>query len=306
MEWLVEDLGVDPVTRAQRWDFHLTPATPVYPNSSFYPQEMPLQLDEHEGVEVGIVLTGQQERHFGDLVRAAGPGDVWLCAPWEPHGYRATAPDTRDVCLIFLPEFLGDEKFDGSSWLGLFAVPPAQRPQVNAPELRATTLALALAMRREVPMERSGWQTAIRLDLLRLLFALSRDWRPQARPSAPPAIRASNIPRIMPAVRLMHSRPGRRVTIAEAAAACGLGRAQFCLIFRHTMGLGFGKFCLRARLALVADRLLNTQLPSGAIAEETGFADASHLHRTFVKHYGCTPARYRELGRLRAGRNGRG
>jgi AraC-like DNA-binding protein len=305
MEWPVDDLGIDPVTRAQRWDFHLSPAAPIYPNSSFYPGETPLTLDEHEGVEVGIVLTGQQERHFGDYVRRAGPGDVWLCAPWEPHGYRAAAPDTRDVCLIFLPEFLRDEKFGTLSWLALFAVPPPQRPQAATPELRASTLALAGAMLREVPMQQAGWQTAIRLDLVRLLFALSRDWRPEALPSASPAIRVSNIPRIMPAVRLVHSRPGRRVAIAEAAAACGLGRAQFCLVFRHTMGLGFGKFCLRARLALVADRLLNTQLPSEAIAEETGFADASHLHRTFVKHYGCTPSRYREQHQLPPGRRGR-
>jgi len=35
----------------------------------------------------------------------------------------------------------------------------------------------------------------------------------------------------------------------------------------------------------------------GAIAQQAGFADSSHMHRTFVNHYGCTPGEYRTQNR---------
>jgi transcriptional regulator GlxA family with amidase domain len=79
----------------------------------------------------------------------------------------------------------------------------------------------------------------------------------------------------------------------EAAEACGLGRAQFSIVFREVVGLSFGRFSRRLRLGVVAQLLLGTDRPVAAIAAETGFVDASHLHRTFVKHYGCTPNAYR-------------
>jgi len=33
--------------------------------------------------------------------------------------------------------------------------------------------------------------------------------------------------------------------------------------------------------------------PVEAIARNAGFVDGSHLHRAFVRHYGCTPREYR-------------
>jgi AraC-like DNA-binding protein len=102
----------------------------------------------------------------------------------------------------------------------------------------------------------------------------------------------------MPALRLAHSSPVRRVSLAEAAAACNLSRARFCLLFRNTIGLTFGEFCLRARLALAARQLLDGNASTDVIADHTGFSDASHFHHNFLKRYGCTPSNYRRRGRM--------
>jgi AraC-like DNA-binding protein len=63
------------------------------------------------------------------------------------------------------------------------------------------------------------------------------------------------------------------------------------------MGTSFGQFSLRARLGYAAHRLLASDLTVEAIAQRAGFVDASHFHRTFVRHYGCTPRTYRERAR---------
>jgi transcriptional regulator GlxA family with amidase domain len=66
------------------------------------------------------------------------------------------------------------------------------------------------------------------------------------------------------------------------------------------MGMSFGRFCLHTRLRLAARMLTSTDFSIEAIADHTGFADGSHLQRTFAKHYGCTPGSYRSQPQLLA------
>lgn len=288
---------IDSVRRAKLYDFRLSAATPLYVDSNFFPQETPLEIEVHAGIEVGILLAGSEEHQLDGWVRRLAPGDVWMTATWEPHGWRIAAPDTEDVMLVFLPEFLGEEQLGSYSWLDLYALPPNQRPQVTTPEMRARVMALGHELQREVEERRPGWETAVRLGLLNILLALSREWEPPTRTVVRSRVRASSLPRIMPALNLVQQRPVRRVTVADAARACGLGRAQFCLLFRDAMGMSFGRFCRRSRLGYAAELLLSTDMTMGAIAQRAGFADSSHMHRSFSRHYGCTPGEYRRQNR---------
>jgi len=221
------------------------------------------------------------------------PGDVWITATWEPHGWRTTARNTSDIVVIFLPEFLGEDMLGDLPWLSLFAVSPADRPHVTHAKMRQALLALGEEMQREATERRPGWESAVHLDLLRALHRLGQGWKQPSPARTQCRFHAGNLPRIMPALVLVHSELGRRVSLQEAAEICGLGRAQFSLIFRNTMGMSFSKFCMRSRLGHVAELLLATDLPTEALARQTGFADGSHLHRAFVARYGCTPGHYR-------------
>ncbi len=293
----VSGLGIASDAPALRLEYGLSPDSPLYADSNVFEGEAPLVVHVHEGIEFGILLSGEQERRFGEFVWQIRPGDVWLCATWEPHGYRIIAPGSADVVVMFLPEFLGEERLGELSWLGLFAASPARRPRVTDDGMRERMLAIGREMESEISQKQPGWQSAVRLALLKALLTLSRAWHPPARPEARSRVRASNLPRIMPALILVHSERGRRVGLEEAAGKCGLARAQFSLVFRNTMGMSFGKFCLRSRLGLVAELLLSTDLPTQSIAQTAGFVDGSHMHRVFVAHYGCTPGQYRAENR---------
>jgi len=286
-------MDIDFAKGAKLHDFRLTEATPLYADSNLFRHETPLEIEVHAGIEVGVLLAGAEEHQLDDWVCHALPGDIWLTAMWEPHGWRVAAPNTEDVLLIFLPGFLGEEQLGHLSWLDLFAVPPSQRPRVTTPKMRDRVVALGRDLRHEVEQRRPGWESAVKLGLLGILLTLSRDWEPPARPKVRSRARASSLPRIMPALNIAQSRRARRVTVAEAAEACALGRAQFCLLFQDAMGMSFGRFCQRSRLGHVAELLLSTDLTMSAIARRSGFADSSHMYRAFGRHHGCTPGEYR-------------
>jgi len=248
-------------------EYHLTPAKPFHGGVVEYASPSPLGTDMHQAFEVGVLLSGCEERHFEDVVITVNPGDLWLCGAWEPHGFRAKKEGTRELVLQFLPDFIGEEMFDGVSWLSLFSAPPQLRPRVKTKEMHEEALSIAHELSREMRERHRGW-----------------------------LVRAGTLEKIMPAVRLVHSHPTRRLSLKEGAATCGLSVSQFGYLFRRLMGLSFGKFCMRARLAYVAQLLLTTDLCVEAIAEAAAFADASHLHRAFTGVYAATPARYRSVG----------
>ncbi len=255
----------------------------------------PLDIHIHRGAEVGLVLEGEQSIQFGKFTMQCRPGDVWLCAPWEPHGWEVPDSGVRNFVLIFRPDFLGEETVGGLPWLALFALPPSMRPRLAHPAAWDRVLRIARQMDDESNAQRWGWQDMMRLQALELLAELMRNWAdPAADPMAGSARRSNaEVSRVLPAVALAHSVAGRRVSVAEAAEACALSASRFQHTFRASMGISFGRFCRRNRLALAAHLLLKTDLSLQNIAEETGFCDPSHLHRSFVATYGVSPGGFR-------------
>lgn len=282
-------------------EFRLTPSRPFHGGVVEHAYPAALDTDMHQAFEMGVLLSGREERHFEDVVVPVEAGEVWLCAGWEPHGWRALEEGTRELVLQFLPDFLGEEVLGDISWLSIFSAPPDQRPRATTPEMREEALAIAHRLRHEMRERRRRWLTAVRLGLLQLLLLVSRDWEPRDHLGRSNVVRTGSLAKVLPAVRLVYSHPTRRLSLAEAAAACGLSVSQFGYVFRRVMGLSFGKFCMRARLAYVAELLLTTELPVESIAGQAGFSDASHLHHAFAKAYGCTPAKYRSDGQRAGG-----
>jgi len=289
-----------PVPNASYWmgklGFVLSEARPFRLSYGTHPEPTPLRVSIHDGMEIGIVLSGAHSVTIDDTVLRGGPGDFWLLGMWEPHRWQAHADDTQLVSVVFLPEFIGEEVLRNSAWPELFASAPEDRPVASGPQMRRMVLDIGWELRREMAERSRGWETAIRLSLARLLFTLTRQRNLPSGGGRRAVPRSSTLGRIRPALAAIHSSPRERITVADAARACGLSTAQFSRVFRQATGWSFAKFRLRGNVAFAAHLLLTTDLSTEAVAGQTGFVDGSHLHRNFVERYGCTPGRYRALG----------
>ena len=291
----------DGVVQVYNPDYKLTAASPLWAATHWHSYAGPPAVSIHAGLEVGVVLAGREEVQLEGCLIPGDPGDVWLCAMSEPHTYRVTVSNTANLVLVFLPSFLGEEMLGDAPWLTLFAARPSDRPRVSSPDTRKTVLAIARDLQREIEAKGDSWQCAIRLELLRLLFHVSRGWTYPSSSRARGSAHAGNLTRLMPALTLLHERTPQLVSREEAARACGLGRSRFTMLFHETMGVSFRIFRKRARIAFAANLLLTSDLPMDVVAEQAGFADASHLHHSFVEEYRCTPGQYRRQGRVEAG-----
>jgi len=285
---------------AQPYDHRLDAATPFWIGVETWPQETPLEVHIHRGLELGVVLEGCQEFRYGGSALELRRGDCWLVSMWEPHAWRTKEAPAKYVVIVFLPDAIEEMALDSQPWLSMYEAPVAKRPRTVGKGMRAAALAIAEDMEREFREQALGWETSIRLDLLRLLILLRRHWTPDPRTGRAFGLHSNALARIMPAIKQAHHRPSAGADPAQAAAACGLSSSRFHSIFRQTMGISYGRFCRRARLAYAAHQLLATDLTIEGIGQQAGFVDGSHLHHQFVKQYGCTPAGYRRRHRDRA------
>lgn len=247
----------------------------------------------HEGFEIGMVLAGAERHLLGGSELAGEPGDTWLSAAWEPHGWRTLEEDTETVVVMFPPDFMGGAEVGGHAWDTLFGVSPEMRLVSPHPRERESLLALGLELKREIKEQAHGWQTGVRLGVLRLLLQISRHWQTGEYAFPVPSPHFAKLNRLAPAMRLLDGKPGRHVSLEEAARAANLSRSRFAVLFRRVAGVSFGEFCLQARMTHVERLLMRTTLSLEDIAAQTGFANASHLHRAFRKYHLCTPGQFR-------------
>ncbi len=253
------------------------------------------EFDVHAGLEVGVVLRGEEVRTFPDgTERRFRPGEVWLHPMWEVHGVRIAEADTHVVIVMFLPELLGDQLLGDLPWLTLFCAPAKQRPWVTEERTRRRVLDLGQHLWQEIDEQALGWSTSVQLWLVQLLLELRRGWVQEGASGY-----ARDLSLVLPAITALHGESARWVSLSEAAALSRLSRPYFSRLFRRCTGLSFHRFLLRTRTAQAAERLRYSQVSVEAAATEFGFVDGSHLHRHFVKLYGCTPAEYRRQNRHR-------
>jgi AraC-like DNA-binding protein len=266
---------------------------PIVYQEVFYPKTTEPNYDIHQGLELGIVLTGLQRRLYEKYDFIAEPGQIWFAGLWEPHGCEVLNPKTRVLVMEIVPDFFaGHEPYSRLNWFEIFQLSPQVRPQANSLEDRRFVLNIARkmmqTMKKESPFKLDWLNFAIRELLLYFYEELSRT------PAGQDHYRENTwLHHLSPALALIEETRGRKITLAEAARASNMSRSLFIRLFQQIMGMSFGKYCLRMRMAGVINDLRNTDKKLESMAVDWGFTNASHLIRTFKTLFKQTPYDYR-------------
>ncbi len=279
--------------RIQRMTFRLADREPIrFLVASYRRRLLEPLLDMHYQLECGIVLQGRMRRFYEGYQADYIPGDVWLSGIWEPHGVQIMRPPCECIVLVINPAFLTELHYAEAPDVNLMAPflgPPDRRP--GRGDARIEMLRIARQIRKAAAMPDPARQLFLRLRVQELLLTLLQT---KAVPlgATPPAV--GSYSRINPVVEMVFA-ARCHLSAQVAAKSCGLSRNRFSDLFRRMMGISFPEFALRHRVSGAAKQLLGSGDPLKAVAQDWGFTDASHLHRSFVKYYGCSVSEYRHL-----------
>jgi len=92
---------------------------------------------------------------------------------------------------------------------------------------------------------------------------------------------------------LVDGRLNQPLTLRSVAKEAGIHPVHFAATFRRFHGCSFGEYFRRRRLEYARRQLGDPELSLAQIALDAGFADQSHLTRTFKRFTGLTPGQYR-------------
>jgi AraC family transcriptional regulator len=91
----------------------------------------------------------------------------------------------------------------------------------------------------------------------------------------------------------VHAHLESPIRIGDLAALAGLSRFHFARVFRASVGQTPHQYVLERRLTRARELVRSSDVPLRDVAAMTGFADQSHLTRTFKRSFGTTPATLR-------------
>lgn len=268
-----------------------------------YAKPTPKHFDIHTDLELGIVIRGGSRRwyegHHIDVFR----GQFWMAGLWEPHGMEVIRPNTRHLVLGIKPEFLDiPDPFAAFNWLHCFHLDSRQRPQANT--LTEKNFVIEFAEKVIALMEGDSpyWQQKLRIYLQEfLMYFMEQQARPVEICQTSDSFGSRQT--LLPALLMFEKNPHKIITLSDAARSAHMSRSKFSELFRQTMGIPFGKYCQRRRLAGAMRDLQATDMKLLAIAKRWGFSDAPHLARAFKTATNQTPQDYRKSWRMCASEN---
>jgi len=99
--------------------------------------------------------------------------------------------------------------------------------------------------------------------------------------------------RIAKALQLLHENPQSSWSLVKVATDIGMSRAAFAKRFKELVGQPMFEYLTMLRLQRAKEMLRDTRLPMYEIANRVGYESDLAFTRTFKKHTGTTPTRFR-------------
>ncbi len=138
----------------------------------------------------------------------------------------------------------------------------------------------------------------------RLLDALSvtaiRHWAALPNVDPPGWLRAGGDSVVRNALDLMHAETAQPWTVSTLAARVGMSRAGFSRRFGEAVGEPPMTYLTSWRMALAADLLKHDDSPVFRVAEKIGYVSPFTFSTAFKRHYGVSPATFRQQSSMPA------
>lgn len=241
-------------------------------HDGFYPPSLTIKRHDHELASICVVLAGSYHESVGrKKQRMATPGTVIVHPAGEHHANRHEAVQTRiltvEIETARLAELRDEIRLFDESWhrkddvlamfgtrVGRSMTHPDASSALVAESLILELLAAAGRVQR-AERHKAPWLTLV------------RDYLEENTSSVP--------------------------SMSQLAAVAGVHPVHIARTFKDAFGCSVGTYARRLQVAQAVSLLQAGRESLSAIADQTGFADQSHMTRTVHAQTGLTPGSWR-------------
>lgn len=272
----------------------------------------------HYYLEMIYLLSGTLEAQCNDAIYTMHPGDMILFYPQSVHSMHRPAPEkasdntalsaktqarTEDIQYLVVMidlNFLNITNEYRTRFSKLFRIAYLQNPSYihfHKKELQELPILQLLTHSLEEKRNHTyGYDVLICSDIASILTYLMRclknkGFNTDTIITAPDDYDAA----IYSISKYIEQHCGESLRVQDLAEMCGMSYSYFAKLFRDTYNQSCKEYIEFTRINKVTDLLLFTNLDLTYISQEAGFADCSHLIRSFKKWKGMTPTQWRKL-----------
>ncbi|WP_312687033.1 AraC family transcriptional regulator [Kosakonia sp.] len=243
------------ITRDIQQSFYRPETLPGVELRSTWRNDQAYKRHSHAELSIGAVVEGQTHCVCNGQEYLLSPGDIIVIPPLTPHSCNPLAGQARSYHMLWIPQVNGTQQL------------------IRNPHLFQQYLHI-------VSLFDSGQARALPVAINRLLAGLS--CAPSPSPLRP-------ISQQMQSVLLENLQ--QPPTLDALAHAFSLRKETLIRTFKQDTGLTPGSFLNSARVEFAKSRLRAGDNLAD-VGYQSGFADQSHFHRTFVSYTAATPRQY--------------
>ena len=232
-----------------------------------------------------------------DSAQCLGPGDLVFIEPGRDHvlasrppGQEGVSTGVQTLLMCGYCEFTGET---GTPLLNIFPALTIVREEefLKHPWLKSTLDQLSAEFMSQQPgaeLVVNKLTEVVLVELIRINFG---------RGEQSHFMRALSDKRMATALQKLHTNPEIHWTLDKMAEEVHMSRAAFAKHFKELVGQPMFEYLTTLRMQRARELLQDTKLPLYEVANRVGYESDLAFTKTFKKHIGTTPTRYRKESR---------
>jgi len=257
-------------------------------------------MHAHEYIQIAYILRGVCTHQLRGKTLTVARGDIFIIAPGVQHSFNAAADKTCEMLLLdFIPALIQDQ-------IGPFAdtLLPLLNIQNRKGVLPQPWMHISKGKQQfvdqllqdiqdELEHQENGYEFAVRMNLVKLLILIDREFRKERRkPASQPALAEQNP--IDEVKRYVYDNYSQDIPLEHGAMIANMAPSYFSHVFKKETGQTFIDFMNEVRIERAMELITRDSHTITHIGFQVGFHHLSHFIRTFKKRTGITPTEYKK------------
>ncbi len=253
-----------------------------------------MEFEDTSSASFHLVRRGECWVMSGERTECLGPGDLVFIEPGRDHVLASHPPNRQpppgETRTLLLCGYCSFAEETGTPLLDIFPSLTIVREEeiLKHPWLKSTLDQLS----SEYMFQQPGAELVVNkltevvlVELIRINFGRGDKSR---------FIRALSDKQISRALQHLHSNPNIAWTLEKIAVDVGMSRAAFAKRFKDLVGQPMFEYLTILRIQRAKELLKETKLPLYEVASRVGYESDLAFTKTFKKHTGTTPTRFRK------------
>jgi AraC-like DNA-binding protein len=253
-----------------------------------------MDFENTKSASFHLVRRGECWVMSGERTECLGPGDLVFIEPGRDHVLASHPPDQEpppgETRTLLLCGYCSFSEETGTPLLDIFPSLTIVREEeiLKHPWLKSTLDQLSTEYMSQQPgaeLVVNKLTEVVLVELIRINFGRGDKSR---------FIRALSDKQISRALQQLHNNPHIVWTLEKIAENVGMSRAAFAKRFKELVGQPMFAYLTGLRVQRAKELLRETKLPLYEVASRVGYESDLAFTKTFKKHTGITPTRFRK------------